>query len=157
MSQKEDLIAILEKSRSKMMAQLVKIDLQPDIYPLWTIREMLAHLSGWDAAVIDLMRAVLAGQTPATLAAHGIDVYNAESIAARESLDYDQVYREYIEVRKTLIELLRQFPDESLSKEYVLPWGEPGTMLDIVNIWGPHEEEHADDLKKITSQDQGQG
>jgi hypothetical protein len=152
MSQRDDLIAILERSRAKMILQLNEIGLKRKIYPLWTIREMLAHLSGWDAAAIAFIQSLMAGQTPATPAAHGIDVYNADSMATREGLDYDQIYREYIETRKILIQLLREIPAKKITTQYTLPWGDTGTLVDIVNIYGPHEEEHAEDVEKIIAQ-----
>ena len=157
MSQCDDLIEILEFSRAKMMLKLNQIDLKRKIYPLWTIREMLAHLSGWDDAVIAFIQSLMAGQTPATPAARGIDVYNAETVATREGRDYDHIYREYIETRKILIRLMREIPAEKITTQYTLPWGGTGTLVDIVNIFGPHEEEHAEDVEKIIAQNHQPG
>jgi hypothetical protein len=156
MIQREELIACLERSHAKMVAHLNEIDLNRKIYPLWSIREMLAHLSGWDDAVISFIQALMAGQIPATPAARGIDVYNAESVATRAGLDYDTIYREYIETRKILLKLLEEVPDEKITAHYILPWGEPGTLVDIVNIFAPHEEEHAEDVEKIIAHSQAQ-
>ena len=95
-----------------------------------------------------------AGAVPATPAARGIDVYNAETVSTREGLDYDHVYREYIETRKIFINLLQEIPEEKITVEYVLPWGGRGTLVDIVDTFGPHEEEHAEDIEKILTQNQ---
>jgi hypothetical protein len=152
MTQRDELIAILERSRAKMVAHLEEIDKNRKIYPLWTIREMLAHLSGWDDAVIAFIQSLLAGKIPATPAARGLDVYNAETVATREGLDYDHIYREYIQTRKVLIQLLREVPDEKVTEQYILPWGASGTLVDIINIFGPHEEEHAEDVEKLITQ-----
>ena len=149
MTQREDLIATLQHSRQKMLSQLDKIDQNRKIYPLWTIREILAHLSGWDDAVIAFIQALSAGQTPATPASRGMDAYNAETVATREGLDYDHIYREYIQTRKILLDLLQTNPVEKIDLEYTLPWGERGTLIDIVNIFGPHEQEHALDVENI--------
>ena len=149
METRQTLIAQMEQSRAKMLAQLDKIDMKREIYPLWTIREMLAHLSGWDDAVIESLRAFLAGREPATPAARGIDYYNAQTISTREGLDYDHIYREYIATRRTLLDLIRQMPEEKISEVNILPWGERGNLLDMIDIFAPHEEEHADDVEKI--------
>jgi hypothetical protein len=156
MSQREDLIAILERSRAKLMAQLNEIALHRKIYPLWTIREMLAHLSGWDDAVIVFIQSIMAGQIPATPAAGGLDVYNAESMATREGMDFDRIYHEFIETREVLLKLIQDIPDEKITAHYILPWGEPGTLADIVDIWGSHEEEHAEDIEKIIIQNRNE-
>lgn len=152
MSRRDELIAILEKSRAKMLAQLDKVDKDREIYPLWTIREMLAHLSGWDDAVIAFIQSLMAGKTPATPAARGIDNYNAETVSTREGLDYNHIYREYVETRKTLLQLLREVPEEKITECYISPWGNPGTLEDIIDIFGPHEEEHAEDVEKLLAQ-----
>jgi hypothetical protein len=157
MNQRDELIAILEHSRAKMMAHLDEIDKNRKIYPLWTIREMLAHISGWDDAVIAFVRSLMEGKIPATPAARGINVYNAESVATRDGLDYDHIYREYIQTREDLLQLLRKIPDEKVVAQYILPWGEPGTLVDIINIFGPHEEEHAEDVEKLIIQSKVQG
>ncbi len=149
MNQREELIETLNRARNTMLPLLAEIDLNRKIYPLWTIREMLAHLSGWDDAVIAFMNSLIAGNIPATPAARGIDVYNAETVATREGLDYDHIYREYIQTRKVVLDLLEKIPEEKITQEYILPWGDPGTLVDIINIFGPHEEEHAHDLAKL--------
>ena len=152
MNQREELIETLQRSRERMVFQLDKIDLNRKIYPLWTIREMLAHLSGWDDAVIAFIQSLMAGAIPATPASRGMDAYNSETVATREGLDYDHVYREYVETRKTVLKLLLEVSEQQLTQEYILPWGEPGTLVDIINIFGPHEEEHAEDVAKIIAQ-----
>jgi len=50
MGKREEILKMLETSHVAMMAQLNEIDKQRKIYPLWTIREIVAHLSGWDDA-----------------------------------------------------------------------------------------------------------
>jgi len=156
MNQREELIAILEHSRTKMVAHLDEIDKNRKIYPLWTIREMLAHLSGWDDAVIAFIQSLTAGKIPATPAARGINEYNAETVATREGLDYDHIYREYIQTRNVLLQLLREVPNEKVTEQYILPWGDPGTLVDIIKIFGPHEEEHAEDVEKLILQSKAQ-
>ena len=102
--------------------------------------------------MIAFIQSLMAGKIPATPAARGLDAYNAETVATREGLDYDHIYREYIQTRKVLLQLLREVPDEKVVERYILPWGEPGTLVDIINIFGPHEEEHAGDVEKLIAQ-----
>lgn len=149
MTLNETLVQRLETSRTEMIKHLDEIDKNRKIYPLWTIREIIAHLSGWDDATIGFIRAIVAGEIPPTPAARGIDVYNAETVATREGLDYDHIYREYIETRKVLLDLIRAMPEEKITAQFILPWGGNGNLMDIINIFGPHEEEHAEDVRKL--------
>ena len=149
MTQNELLIQRLENSRALMIAHLDEIDKNRKVYPLWTVREIIAHLSGWDDATIAFLKALIAGETPPTPAVRGIDVYNDETVATREGLDYDHIYREYIETRKVLLDLIRKVPEEKVTRIYITPWGDEGSLVDMVDIFAPHEEEHAEDVRKI--------
>lgn len=149
MDPREALIQRYESSRAKMIAHLDEIDRNRKIYPLWTVREIIAHLSGWDDATIAFVRSVTAGSIPATPAVRGIDVYNDETVATREGLDYDHIYREYVETRKVLLELIRTMPEDKVTEKYILPWGDEGTLVDMVDTFEEHEIEHAEDVRKI--------
>lgn len=149
MDQRTVLIESLEKSRASMLTHLEEIDRDRKIYPLWTIREILAHICGWDDSVIAMARALLADSVPATPAMRGADVYNAETVSTREGLDYDHIYREYMQTRKTVLDLLRELPEEKIARPSVLPWGEPGSLVDLVHIFAEHEIEHAVDVQQL--------
>ncbi len=149
MDRRETLIIRYETSRAKMIAHLDEIDRNQKIYPLWTIREILAHLSGWDDAVIGFLQALISGGIPSTPAMRGMNVYNAETVATREGLSYEHIYREYIQTRKTLLDLIRTMPEEKVNQKLTLPWGGEGTLVDLVDIFEPHESTHADDVRKL--------
>lgn len=150
MDKRQALIERLETSRAMMIAHLDEIDKNRKVYPLWTVREILAHLSGWDDATIGFIRDLMAGREPATPAVRGLDVYNAETVATREGLSYDQVYREYIETRRVLLDLIREMPEEMATQTATLPWGGKGTLeMIVMDIFGSHEEEHAEDVHKL--------
>ena len=149
MSVKDELLTAYKNSRAKMMVHLNEIDKNRKIYPLWTIREIIAHLSGWDDAAISFLEAMLKGETPPTPAMRGIDVYNEETVSTREGLDYDHIVREYEQTREKLIALINQSSDDMLLKTAVLPWGGEGTFKVIAEDLVEHEIEHAEDVKKI--------
>ena len=151
MSQREDLILILEQSRAKMIDQLETVNQPEHVNETWTTRELLAHLSGWDDVAIAYLQSLMAGQIPPILAENGIDQYNAESVARRMGIKYDDVLLEYTQKRKLFIDLVWVIPEAEITGECILPWGESGTLVDIVNIWGAHEVEHAEELQKYRS------
>jgi hypothetical protein len=149
MEKRTEILNALENSHAAMMAQLNEIDKQRMIYPLWTIREIIAHLSGWDDAAIGFVNALLKGEIPPTPAARGADVYNSETVSTREGLSYDHIVREYIQTRIKLVALVRQMSEEMIVQKSVLPWGGEGSLVDIVQVFGPHEFEHVADVQKI--------
>jgi len=149
MGKREEILKMIESSHATMMAQLNEIDKQRKIYPLWTIREIIAHLSGWDDASIGFINALLKGETPPIPAPRGPEVYNEETVSTREGLSYDHIVREYVNTRAKLIALIRQITEEMVTQKSILPWGEEGSLESIVQVFGPHEMEHAMDVKKI--------
>lgn len=153
MGKREEILKAYEKSRAIMMAQLDEIDKNRKIYPLWTIREIIAHLSGWDDAAIGYLTAILKGEVPPTPAMRGTTVYNDETVSTREGLNYEQILREYIGTRAKLISLIQSASDEALQKKSILPWGGDGSFEDMANIFTPHEIEHAEDVKKLIEEE----
>ncbi len=149
MGKREEILKMIESSHATMMAQLNEIDKQRKIYPLWTIREIIAHLSGWDDAAVGFVNALLRGETPPIPAPRGPEVYNEETVSTREGLSYDHIVREYMNTRAKLIALIRQITEEMVTQKSILPWGEEGSLESIVQVFGPHEMEHAMDVKKI--------
>jgi hypothetical protein len=149
MGKREEILQTIESSHAMMMTQLDEVDKNRKIYPLWTVREIIAHLSGWDDAAIGFTSALLKGETPPIPAPRGADVYNEETVSTREGLSYDHIVREYVNTRAKLISLVRQMTEEMVTQKSILPWGEEGTLADIVQVFGPHEIEHASDVKKI--------
>lgn len=151
MDLRTQLMRNLEESRAAMLVHLTQVELQRKIYPLWTIREILAHISGWDDSVIAVVECLRDGSVPTTPAAAGIDAYNAATVATREGLDYDHVYCEYIETRKQLLGLLAELDDSKLTETTTLPWGGYGSVQQIIAIFVEHEYEHAGDVQKIVA------
>ncbi|MCG2784090.1 MAG: ClbS/DfsB family four-helix bundle protein [Anaerolineae bacterium] len=148
---RSQLIAELQQARSEMIAQLDEIDKNRKIYPLWTIREILAHITGWDDAIIASLSAHIAGREPGTPAMRGLDVYNAETVATREGLDYDHIYREYIRTRDILIDLIGGMPLEKAAQPFTMLWGDQGDLKILLTVFIEHEIEHAGDVRKIIS------
>ena len=61
MNEREHIIAEFEKSRERMRAVVAKADSHQTIYPRWTMKEVLDHISGWDDAVIFILNAHVNG------------------------------------------------------------------------------------------------
>lgn len=150
MDERQQLIEMLDQSRAAMRAELA--DFTPDtvIFPNWTKRHFLAHLTGWDDAVMSSLRAHAGGREPATPAVEGIDAYNAESVATRETLDYDHIVKEWELARVELKAAINDLPPEKLSGPLLFPWGRTGSVRQLVRIIAHHEgEEHLEELRQM--------
>ncbi len=145
---REELIQQLEGARSMLTDLLAAIPPDIEIYPGWTLRQFYAHLTGWDDAIADSLRAHALGQVPATPAVKGINAYNAESVATRSTLDYEHIVREWHLAREEVKAALRELPLEKLDEPLVYAWGPTGSVEHMIEIFVEHEGvEHAGELR----------
>ncbi len=149
MSNRDTYIQRFEAARAEMRAMVQMAQDNPTIYQPWRMKEVLDHITGWDDAMIASIQSMLAGAVPATPAARGIDVYNAETVSSREAIPYEVTQREWEASRAELLGLIRQMTDEQLHQPFTLPWGGSGTIEDLVEIFTEHEETHAREIREI--------
>ena len=148
MDEREELITELDQSRQVLVDLLADIPPDIEVYPGWTLREFYAHLTGWDDVVTMSLREHAAGRIPATPVVNGIRAYNAESVYTRETLDYDHIVKEWRLAREELRAVIRDFPPDKLDEPVLFPWGESGSVRQLVEVFVHHEgTEHADELR----------
>jgi len=139
--------------RRKMLKALVleaEAHREKEIYVGWTLREFLAHMSGWDDAVLAALQTHATNQ-PALIdanAARGVNIYNAQTVSTREGLNYDHIRREWDRTHELIINALEDLPIEKYHQPLTFPWGEDGTVAYLVEIFVHHEEEHAHHLSE---------
>ncbi len=144
MKDKATLLAEFDRARNRMRGVLEGINPELGIYPDWSVKELLAHLAGWDDATILALQALEAGNEPPLLAMRGIDFYNAQTVAERSELNYEQIVKEWELVREQLVNLLDEMPEELIGKRIVSPWGAIMPVATLIQIMIDHEEEHAE-------------
>ena len=147
-SEQERLIQQLDEARAVLQDLLQELPPETEIYPGWTLRHFYAHLTGWDDVVTTSLREHAAGRIPATPVVNGINAYNAESVATRETLDYPHIVKEWHLAREQLKAAISDFPPERFDEPLLFPWGPTGSVREVILILVEHEgEEHADELR----------
>jgi hypothetical protein len=146
---KTELMKEFDRARTHMRVLLAELDTRVEIYPEWTIKELLAHLAGWDDATILALQAHSRGETPPLLAVRGIDFYNDQTVGERANLNLAQIIREWELVREQLLGLLAALPPEKLEDPILSPWGQILTIVELVKVMADHEEEHAEAIEKL--------
>lgn len=148
--EKQFLIARWENRRNKLKALVTEAEKYRDkeIYSGWKLKEFLAHMSGWDDAVIDALRAHASDGPMGTPASRGVNAFNAQTVTTRETLDYEHIRREWDRSHDQTIQALRDLPDEKVIQPLTFPWGEFGTVAYLVEVFVDHEEEHAAHLRQ---------
>ena len=151
----EELIIELDRARQSMRDLLRDLEAQHaasrELYPTWTVKELLSHIAGWDDACIASLRAHCQGDVPATPAARGIDPYNESTVAERAALTLEKVIQEWEQTREVLKQIIRELPAEKLDQPFVFPWGPTGNLTRMVRIFVEHEEEHVEEIRRKLS------
>lgn len=145
-SERSFLLHRLDETRETIEKILPTIDKDQEIYPGWTIKEMLAHMTGWDDATIDSLRSHVVDRPPSMAAIRSLDEYNAQTVSSREDLNYDQVLKEWRLTRQVLRTLIEQMPADKFLEPLVVPWGDKSTVAFLVEMFRDHEEEHVHDI-----------
>lgn len=151
MATKDELTGALDHSR-QVMRDLLR-DLQSahgeggEVYPTWTVRELLAHLTGWDETSAAALRAHAQGQKPATPAARGFDPFNAENVRARQDRSLEQVIADWEAAREDFKQAIRNLPEEKAAEPFTSTWGPVVTLDVFVRIFAEHEIEHAQEAR----------
>lgn len=149
MIDREALLNQLIHSRQIMNSTLILLEPKKEIYPEWTMKELLSHIAGWDDACVTSIRSHLVSQEAGTPAERGVNDYNAQSVLERKELAIDRILREYEQARQEFIQLVREMPEDKLNEPFILPWAEKGTVKDLVDIFAEHEEEHAREIQAL--------
>jgi len=143
---RDALLLLFDEARLKIERLLIKSDVNKELYPGWTIRHLLAHITGWDEATIDSLRAHIAGQPPIISADRGINEYNTRTVASRQNMDYAHLVNEWQMQRNLLRTIVEEMPIDKFVEPLIFPWGNKGTVTSLINVLLEHEEEHVRDI-----------
>lgn len=149
MNERERIIVEFDKSRERMRAVVAQADLRQTIYPRWTMKEVLDHISGWDDAVILILKALINGVSEDMPSVRGINLYNEVTVATRQALSYEHSLREWEASREAMKKLIREVPDEKMTAVFPFPWGGGGNVAEMLAIFYEHEREHAEEIHGI--------
>jgi|WetSurMetagenome_2_1015567.scaffolds.fasta_scaffold68253_2 hypothetical protein len=142
------LLACLDETRAVMEKLLPSLSPGQQIYPGWTMKDLLAHMTGWDVATLDSLQAHLTGNPPAVTGIGSLDEYNASTVSSRQHLSFDQVLSEWRQIRQQLRLLILEMPAEKFTEPVLVPWGGKSTVTELIEIFRSHEEEHINDVQE---------
>jgi hypothetical protein len=91
--------------------------IQPGVTGSWSVKDILAHVSGWEEECLKYLPLILqGGRLPRYSVMYGgIDAFNARMTHLRESLSLDEVQRMLYETHQSLMEYLVGVPEEAFA------------------------------------------
>ena len=117
---------------------------------VWSLRDLLAHLAGWDVTNLEAAKDIRAGRLPAFYAHHdkGWKSYNAGLVAKYRREDFNELLALVRDSHRRLIAYLESLPEEAFERDFGVrsPRGFKVTIARLLRAEWQDEVEH---LKQI--------
>ena len=146
---KKDLLDRLEESREKFLDYLDGIPVDhwgtPGVVGEWSIKDILAHLSRWEAEIVKLLWQTRQGQPPTTMHFTQADVDETNKIWYSEtrSRSLERIMDDFHAVRNQTIFRVEAFTDKDLTDPKRFSWLASRPLWEwIASDSFEHEEEH---------------
>jgi hypothetical protein len=150
---KEDLLKELEEEREHFLDAIEGLsdeDLEkPGVMDDWSIKDLLAHLTMWEAELIKLLWQAKQGQKPSSIHfSHiAVDELNARWKSEMQDRSLERVMADFQSVRNQTIRRVEAFSDKDLNDEKRYNWlgGRPLWEWIAGNSF-EHEAEHLEQI-----------
>jgi hypothetical protein len=121
-AKKAKIIAELVEARGRILdaaSSLSPADQDQIFLGVWSVKDLLAHLVGWDFANLEAAQAILAGQIPGFYAHYDRDwrTYNARLVAEYKREDFADLLASVEDSHQKLIGFLETIPAEEFDKD----------------------------------------
>jgi hypothetical protein len=119
---KDRLLAGLLDVRSRILAEASALSPDHDreiFLGTWSIRELLAHLAGWDVTNLDAARCILRGKLPSFFAEYDRDwkSYNARLVEEYNRDDFQELLSLVRKTHNELLNFLKEVPASEFYKD----------------------------------------
>jgi hypothetical protein len=146
---KGQILDALEDEREKFLEAIEDLSdealQEPGVVGEWSVKDILCHLSAWEAELVKLLWQAKQGQNPSTVHFAGIpvDEINARWYEAYHSRILEDALSDLEGVRKQTLRRVEKFSDEALNDAQRYPWLQGYPLWEwIANDSFKHEAEH---------------
>jgi len=120
---KEQVIRELQETRQSILAEIDVLsakDRNIVFLGIWSVRDLLAHLAGWDFTNVEAIKSVLDGKLPAFYEHHDRDwqTYNAMLVRKYKMNSFRELRATVKTSQKKLIEYLQTIPPEYFNRDF---------------------------------------
>jgi len=151
---KEKIISDLVETRRDILrvASSLLPEKQDQVFlGVWSVKDLLAHLIGWDYANIEAVQAIRAGRLPGFYEHHDRDwqTFNAYLVAKHKKDNCTELVKELEQSNHQLVELLEEIPANEFSQDWGIRFR--GYRVIIAKIIGSEVKDERKHLEQIKS------
>ncbi len=91
----------------------------PGVTGDWSVKDILAHVTTWEAEALKYLPLILAGGSPPRYSTRygGIDAFNAQITAQKRGLSTPDVLRQLAETHRRLLDFIQTAPENQFAQE----------------------------------------
>jgi hypothetical protein len=120
---KEQLLASLREARANILdeASALSVEQRNTVFlGIWSVKDVLAHLAGWDYTNIEAIQSVLAGKLPTFYKYRDRDwqTYNAKLVEKYRKGSFRELLATVRTSHKKLVEFLQTIPPEHFNRDF---------------------------------------
>lgn len=93
--------------------------LESGVTKVWSVRDIIAHVTTWEEEALKHLPAVLEGRRPPrySVTYGGIDAFNALMTTKKAGLSLAEVFRQQEEIHRQVIDVVERAPEDQLVRE----------------------------------------
>jgi len=146
----------LDATREQLLELLATVSdsflLRPGTLGEWSVRDLLFHITIWEAELVTALLKIDQGKKPDGLLAAmaNRDAFNAARLAENQNRDLDRIFDDLQGTRYQLEEWLETFSKRDLQDKHRYSWakGKPLWQIIAINSF-EHEAQHLAELQKL--------
>lgn len=151
---KSELLEALEKGREEFLDLLENLSeqelQQPNVVGDWSIKDILVHLSRWEAELVKLLYQAHQGTPPTTqhFSAPDVDAVNARWYSESRQRSLERALEDFHAVRTQTLRRVEAFSDQDLNDVRRYPWLDGKPLWEWIegDSFG-HEAEHGEQIR----------
>lgn len=150
---KDELISDLISARQAVTAEITGLaegQLDEPCIGIWCVKDLLAHLIGWDYTNLQAVQEILAGQRPAFFQYYDKDWrgYNARLVALYRKEPFDKLLWDAETSQQELVDFLRSLPAKDLLRgKSPHEQGRTVTIRTLLKSEANDERKHAEQVR----------
>lgn len=146
---KEQILSKLLETRQNILTEVSKLSEaeQDQVFlGIWSIKDLLAHLIGWDKANLNAIQSVIRNEVPSFYEYHDRDwrTYNAMLVKKNKKGSFQELIATAKNSQQKLIEFLQTIPPEHFNKDFDVRFrGYKVTVQRLLEAEAEDERTHA--------------
>lgn len=149
---KEDVLTKLAESRQTLRQAIQGLGeeemTQVQVEGVWTIKDVLGHIASWEEICLEPLRPYADGKP---FQVEDIKDYlnvNQGLVDRKQDTSLDAILDEWDAIRQELTATASKLSAEQWEQKVISPWGDEGTVTEMLDELYEHELEHAHTIQQ---------